>query len=566
MNKISELKQALVAIIKQLWGLQDTQLNNVEVKLHVDKDQSFGDLTCNAAMVLAKELGKNPRLLAQELQQKLLADGSAVASLIKKIEIAGPGFINITLADNVWSALALELFIHKENCFTLDPHDKKLKVHVEFVSANPTGPLHLGHGRGGIIGDTMARVMAFLGHHVTKEFYINDAGNQVMLLGKSFQARCLQQLGHQAEIPEGGYAGEYLVDLAQECVAEFGDALHEKDEHFFMVYAKDHLLQIIQNELKAYGITFDNWFSEKSLHESGAIEQAFNLLRKADLLYEQDGALWFKATQFGDEKDRVIKKSSGELTYIAADIAYHKNKFDRGYDTLINVLGQDHHGYVKRLKATMQALGYDANKLDVILYQMVSIKENDVKVKMSKRAGTFTRLSDVIDAVGEDVARFFYLNRKPDAHLDFDLAVALKKTDENPVYYIHYAYVRTGSLLAKGREFEEIAPFLQALNACDKTQVEHRVEHLTDNETMLLKKMVLLFDVLVNISRSYQTHLLSYYSFELATAFHNYYTNNRILDPANIEQTKTRLVMVHLVRQTLEICLDLLGLSKPEKM
>lgn len=565
MNLIVSLKLHVVNIIKRVFAVADEQLSGVDLKLNVDKDRSFGDLSCNAAMVLAKQLGKNPRALAGELQQALM-DQSFAQNVIKSVDIAGPGFINITLTESAWQQIAQDLFLKKEENFKLGSDDQRLRYQVEFVSANPTGPLHLGHGRNGIIGDALARVLAFLGHEVTKEFYINDAGNQIKLLGQSFKVRCLQTLGRHEELPEGGYAGTYLVDLAREAATEFGEELLDRDDVFFIHYAKEHMLQLIKHDLQAYGITFDSWFSEKTLHDNGAVEEGLALLKKAGLSYEQEGAVWFKATEFGDDKDRVIKKSNGELTYIAADIAYHKNKFDRGYDHMVNVLGQDHHGYVKRLKATMQALGYDSSKLDVILYQLVSIKENEELIRMSKRAGTFTKLSDVIDAVGADVARFFFLNRKADAHLEFDLAVALKKTDENPVYYIHYASVRTRSLLTKAHEFEQFKQFLATLEHGGQAIDQQILAGVGESEIALLKKMIFLSDVLLNIGQSYQTHVLSYYTLELATAFHNYYTNNRVIDPENEQTTKVRLFMVSLVKDTLATCLDLLGLSKPERM
>jgi arginyl-tRNA synthetase len=575
MNLLIKLKLHIVTLIKQVFAVSDEQLAGVDLKLNVDKERSFGDLSCNAAMVLAKQLGKQPRTLAAELQQALLSPSfiipdlihpSSGSGIIKAVDIAGPGFINISLTTQAWQIIAQDLFLKKEYNFKLGTDSRRLRYQIEFVSANPTGPLHLGHGRGGIIGDSLARVIAFLGHEVTKEFYINDAGNQVELLGQSFKVRCMQAFGRHEELPEGGYAGQYLVDLAREAAAEFGDDLLDKDDEFFMHYAKEHMLQLIKHDLHAYGITFDEWFSEKTLHNSGAVDQALVLLKKVDLLYEQEGAAWFKSTAFGDDKDRVVKKSNGELTYIAGDIAYHKNKFDRGYDKMINVLGQDHHGYVKRLKATMQALGYDSSKLDVILYQLVSLKENDELVRMSKRAGTFTKLSDVIDAVGTDVARFFFLNRKADAHLEFDLAVALKKTEENPVYYIHYAFVRTKSLLTKAKEFEQFKAFLAALTDREAAIIQQVISNIGEPEIALLKKIMSLCDVLLNIAQTYQTHILSYYTWELAHAFHNFYTNNRVIDPADEQTTKMRLFMVSLVKDTLEICLDLLGLSKPERM
>jgi arginyl-tRNA synthetase len=387
------------------------------------------------------------------------------------------------------------------------------------------------------------------------------------LLGQSLKARCLQQLGQVAELPEGGYAGQYLVDLAADCVAQHGTQIAEKSDQFFELYAKEQMLELIKATLETYRINFDRWFSEKTLHDSGAIDCVLKDLKTKDLAYEHEGALWFRSTTFGDDKDRVVRKSNGELTYIAADIAYHKDKFDRGYDVLIDILGHDHHGYVKRLKATMEALGYDAEKLQVILYQLVTIKSGDLVVKMSKRAGTFTELSDVIQAVGSDVARFFYLNRKSDAPLDFDMAVAVKKTDENPVYYIQYAYVRINSLLAKAAG-EGFGPWIDQMKEgkIPAAWFDAMLEQAGTEERALIKKIVALRDILASIAYSHQTHLLSYYALELAQKLHTYYTKYKVIDTTNQSLSQTRLFMVYIVHQTLDVSLDLLGLNKPEKM
>ena len=324
---------------------------------------------------------------------------------------------------------------------------------------------------------------------------------------------------------------------------------------------------LIQATLKAYRISFDRWYSEKTLHDSGAIDVALGLLKNKNLAYEREGALWFKSTEFGDDKDRVIKKSNGELTYIAADIAYHKDKFDRGYDVLVDILGHDHHGYVKRLKATMQALGFNADHLDVILYQLVTIKAGGVAVRMSKRAGTFTELQDVIEAVGADVARFFYLNRKNDMPLDFDMETAVKQTDENPVYYIQYAYVRINSLINKAAAegFEQWVAELRS-GKLSAAAYDEMTKLCGQEEKALLKKIASLQDILFAIAGSYQTHMLSYYALELAQMLHGYYTRNKVIDLKAAEQSKNRLFMVFMVHRTLDLTLDLLGLSKPEKM
>lgn len=571
---MSILKLGLLQVIKKALNLSDEDMSRVDIALNVDKGREFGDMSCNAAMMLSKQLEKNPRQLAQEIEQAIILasqneENPIIFGAIKSVEIAGPGFLNITLNHEVWWTLALEFFQQKDMFFQLEFDEKeRQKYLIEFVSANPTGPLHLGHGRGAIIGDTLARVLNFLGHCAEKEFYINDAGNQLEILGKSLKIRCLQECGQAVELPENGYAGQYMVDLAKQCIDELGRDVIKNDEHFFADYAKEKMLALQHKDLENYRVVFDRWFSEKTLHDSGAVASTIELLKEKGLVYELDGALWFKSTQFGDDKDRVVKKSDGSWTYIGADIAYHKDKFDRGYTKLVNILGQDHHGYVKRLKATMEAIGCPADRLDVILYQLVTIKENDVVLRMSKRAGKFTQLSDVIEAVGVDVARFFYLNRKAEAHLEFDLATALKKTDENPVFYIQYAYVRICSLLEKARQTAQFDDYLNVLftGGWNDEELVGIVKSMTEHEFAALRKIVQLQDILGSVAFGYQTHLLSYYTWELAQALHNYYTNNKIIDIDNIGQSKVRLFTVILVKDALEICLDLLGLSKPEKM
>ena len=533
----------------------DSTRRGCDLSLNLDKPKNFGDLNCNAAMVLAKELKKAPREIAEELKTKL---EKTLADEVEKIEIAGAGFINITLSKKTWGTILDELLSLKKDFFTLTGDEQKYKFLIECVSANPTGPLHIGHGRGGIIGDVLAKICNFLGHKADKEYYINNAGNQMIILARSLKARCKQQLGQAADLPDAGYRGEYLVELAAECVKQNRGKVLEQDESFFQTYAEEHLLKQIENTLSKYGITFDRWFSEKILYKDGEIEKVLDILQKKDLLYEKDDALWFYSTKFGDDKDRVVQKSDGLYTYIAADIAYHKDKFDRGYDILIDILGQDHHSYVTRLKATMQALGYTKKRLDAILYQLVTIKQSGEQVRMSKRAGTFETLQDVIEKVGTDVARFFYLNRKADTHLEFDLEVALKRTEENPVYYIQYAYVRTNSIFVKAKEYEEFKN-LENLENAESVQI-------SDDDIEVIKKVCSLRSLLRTIAKNYQTHLLSYYTLELARLFHTYYAKNKIIDPKNFPLSKNRLIIVSLVQQTLTICLDLLGISKPKSM
>jgi arginyl-tRNA synthetase len=565
MNVLGRLRLLLLERTKKLFEVSDEKLAHFEFKINVGTDDSFGDVSCNVAMIIAKIVGLAPREIATRLQHELTT--ADIVDIVAASTIAGPGFLNLTLTPKAWRVLVGELCAQGDSFFANEPDAPKHKYLIEFVSANPTGPLHLGHGRGGIIGDVLARVATFVGHNVSKEFYINDAGNQIKLLGQSFKVRCLQQRGQTVALPEGGYAGAYLVEMAKDCVAEQGEKISEKSDQFFELYAKEKLLHLIKATLAEYRITFDCWYSEKSLHDNGAIDRVLGLMKDKDLVYEREGALWFRSTAFGDDKDRVVRKSNGELTYIASDIAYHKDKFDRGYDILIDILGHDHHGYVKRLKATMASLGYNADNLEVILYQLVTIKEGDVIVKMSKRAGTFTELADVMHTVGVDVARFFFLNRKSDAPLDFDLATALKKTDENPVYYIQYAYVRINSLLAKAAE-QGFSEWIAQVKEGRLTgeDLDAAMAHVGPEEQALIKKIVALRDVLVSMVTTHQTHLLSYYALDLAQKLHAYYTKNKVIDVAQPQVTRTRLLVVSMVHRTLGTVLDLLGIDKPEKM
>jgi arginyl-tRNA synthetase len=550
MNSIESIQQAFITHVQTLFS--DVFLSAEHMRLHLNVDearQEFGNLTSSCAMVLAKMVQKAPRVVATDITQ------SFTHPLIEKIAIAGPGFINIYLTKQAFTLLAQELFEQKKTFFKPDVLHPKYSISLEFVSANPTGPLHFGHGRGGIIGDVLAKVLRFMGHTVTTEFYINDAGNQIQKLGESFKIRCLQASGISAEIPEDGYHGEYLADLAQGCFAEYGHTLFKKADSFFTEYAKDALLQQIKNTLHDYGIEYDVWFSERTLHTNDAIEKILATLQQKQLLYELDGALWFKTTAFGDDKDRVVKKSTGEYTYIAADVAYFENKIRRGANNLIFVLGYDHHSYVMRLNAVKQALGFSDYPLNVILYQLVKISEGGQLVRMSKRAGVIITLQDIINTVGKDVARFFYLNRKADAQLEFDVALALKRTEENPVYYVQYAYVRTGSIIGKAAQDER----LRDINAVD-------AQFIGEQESFLLKKMIFLEQLLHDISINHQTHLLTYYVLELAQLFHRYYSHVRVIDLDDINKTRGRLLVVTLVRTTIATVLELLGISRPDKM
>lgn len=550
MDLVSPISQALSLYVQTHFKYDPFLENKAECTINADESkQAFGDISTNVAMVLAQHTKRNPREIASSI-----ASGFT-HGLIERVEIAGPGFLNFFLTQQAFHECATDLFTRKRDFFKETSTDKQHSVSIEFVSANPTGPLHFGHGRGGIIGDVLAKCMTFVGYNVTKEFYINDAGSQITKLGASLKARCQQACGLDVEIPVDGYAGEYLLELARSCISEYGDAVCGQENSFFEQYAKEHLLEQIKKTLALYGITFDVWFSERELHVDGSIDSTLTLLAAHGYLYEKDGAMWFHSTAFGDDKDRVMKKGSGELTYVAADAAYLRNKAERGFDTCIIILGYDHHGYVQRLQGLRQAMGLQAS-LDAILYQLVKIKSNGEQVRMSKRAGNIVSLEQVIEEVGTDVARFFYLNRKADAQLEFDLDLACTKTEENPVYYVQYAYVRMNSIFTKAA--------LDDRFACLK---EEDISCLTSaDDKLILKKIVVLKTLLLQITHNYQTHLLAYYVVELAQAFHRYYGKHRIVDMTDVSVSRGRLLLVSLVKESMGLCMQLMGIQLPEKM
>ncbi len=548
MNLIEQIQQAFITHLSSLYALSPDQLREHSLSINTDDNkQDFGDLNSAAALALAKELKRNPRHIAEEIKN------SFTHSAIEKIDVAGAGFINLFFTKNALHEIARELFTQKALFFKPAQLLPK-KFNIEFVSANPTGPLHFGHGRSGIIGDVLANALRFLGHAVTKEFYINDAGSQIQKLGASFKARVAQAAGIESPVPEDGYQGEYLVALAEECLATHDKTVLENNDQFFEDYAKNKLLERIKNTLINYGITFDVWFSEKTLHVNKSIEEAIAKLKEQGHLFEQEGALWFRSTDFGDDKDRVLQKSNGQWTYIAADIAYLLNKVNRGFDKLAVVLGHDHHSYAVRLQGIRTSLNLKPT-LDIILYQLVRMKEGGELVQMSKRTGVMITLQDVIDAVGTDVARFFYLHRKADAQLEFDLELAKKRTDENPVYYVQYAYVRILSIVNKANQEAELGQ----ISAADAA-------YLGAEEALLLKKIVSLKHLLETIGSNHQTHLLTYYSIELADAFHRYYSKHRVVDLTEPKRSRGRLLLLETLKTTFGTVLDILGISKPEKM
>ncbi len=554
MNSFEQIHALFHSFLQNTCNITENFITASTFTLNTDlQQQQFGDISSNIALLAAKQRATNPRQLATEIAQQFSHP------LIERIEVAGPGFLNFFMTETWFITLAQELATQRDAFFTTQPATPK-NINVEFVSANPTGPLHIGHGRNAILGDVLATLHTFLNQKVSREFYINDAGSQITKLGQSFKVRCLQQLGQNIPMPEDGYQGSYLIDLATTCSQTFGKNLEHEPALFFETYAQKHMIAQQQATLESYGVVFQTWFSEKQLHDQGKVAQALQMLTARGHTYEHEGALWFRSTTFGDDKDRVLKKADGQLTYVAADIAYLINKFERGFTDLVLILGHDHHSYKTRLLATAQALGYDPSRLTIILYQLVQVLQDGVPVKMSKRTGQMITLSDLINEAGKDVTRFFFLNRKADAELEFDLTLALKQSNENPVFYIQYAYVRTGSIFAKAAMTDFLLLQTQTMSA-PTYQIS-----LQPEEKLLLKKIVSLKYLLTDIAQNHQVHLIAHYAYDLANLFHQYYNNCRIVDPMQQNTSVQRLHIVQIVQNTLLTLFYLMGITPMKKM
>jgi arginyl-tRNA synthetase len=539
-----------VAKTAEAGGLDTTELPPLH--LEPPKQREFGDLSSNVAMLWAKSAKKAPRAIAEAILNNVEdADG-----ILARREIAGPGFLNFTFAPKFYFAQLREIADGKQDRIDLG-HGRR--VQVEFASVNPTGPLHVGHGRVAVIGDVLARLHEATGFNVEREYYVNDAGNQMDNLGLSLYARYLEKLGQPAEFPETGYPGDYVKEIAAEVVARDGDKYLKQNQgeavDFFRRYASDALLGTIRGQLSDFGIRFDSYFSEKAMRERSEVTQSMAALRERGLVYSQDGAEWFRSTQFGDDKDRTVIKSDGELTYFAADIAYHRNKFERKFDKLINVWGADHHGYVPRLKAAIEGLGYDANALKVVLVQMVQLTRGGEPVRMGKRTGEFVALEDVLQ-VGCDAARFFFLMRKSDSHLDFDLELAKKQSSDNPVFYVQYAHARVASI------FDQAAKSGVALGATESVPVERLV---LPQELELIRQMIQFNDVLEESVRDLEPHRMVFYLLEFAGEFHRYYNLYRVVSD-DIDLSRARLLLLANIQKTIRKGLGILGVDAPMKM
>ena len=520
--------------------------------VEVPKHENQGDFSTNIALVVAGIEKRNPREIAARFVSILEQE----EELIAKLDIAGPGFVNITIQKSRWQKL-LETIEDSADQFGSVDIGQGRKVMVEFVSANPTGPLSVGHGRQAILGDAIARLLEVTGHDVYREYYYNNAGRQMRVLGESVKARYLELCGVDAAFPEDGYQGDYIIDIARSLADEVGDSLVKTaDCTPFTGKAEEEIFKNISSTLKRMGIVFDNYFNEQSLYDDGHIDSVVKELKEKGFVYEKDDATWFKTTAFGQEKDRVIIKSTGEPTYRLPDIAYHREKFRRNFDWLIDIFGSDHIATVPDVMAGLTALGYDATKVTVLLHQFVTLMRDGKQVKMSTRKATFVTVDELLDEVGTDVARFFFMMRKPDSQLEFDLDLATKESQENPVYYVQYGHARLCSIIHQAAEksVERVA-FKQI-----------RSELLGEDEEIALLKLMATFPAVIeNSARELAPHRVIFYLMELAGHFHSYYNRHKVITEDK-ELTQARLCLVEGLRTVFRNGLNILGLSAPEKM
>ncbi len=527
--------------------------DGLEFVLERPRDAGHGDLATNLAMVLARRERANPRKTAERVLEEL----KLPPNLISRTEIAGPGFINFWLAGSQLAA-AHQQILETGAGYGRSTWGAGLKVNVEFVSANPTGPLHVGHGRGAALGDAIATLLEWTGHAVTREFYVNDAGVQIDKLAQSLWARIRQEAGYDAQIPEGGYHGEYLRENARQVLEREGRGFADLSEEIGVPRCRDVAVQMQREEqdrdLEQFGVKFDVTTSEQAAYDSGGVQRALDLLASRGLTYESEGALWLRTTSFGDDKDRVLRKQDGTLTYLAPDIAYHVDKHNRGFDRVIDVWGADHHGYIPRMRAALAALGYPPEFFDVELVQLVRVVRGAEEVKMSKRSGEFVTLRDLYEEVGVDAARYFFLARKGASPLDFDVELAKKQTDENPIFYVQMAHARlSGIFRTAGRSPEAVEGELEltALPA--------------DEDTELLKKLVQFPEILDKSAREREPHRITVYLHELAGVVHGWYHRTRTLGEA-AETERARLLLARAARTVLANALMVLGISAPDRM
>jgi arginyl-tRNA synthetase len=548
------MKKDLIRILEG--ALNSLSVDNLSlIDIEIPREETFGDASTPVAMGLSKVLKKAPKKIAGDI-----IDAIPDKRLFKKIEIAGPGFINFYFTDEYLQS-SLKHILLNEKSFLREDVGRGLRILVEFVSANPTGPLHIGHAKGAAVGNALCNLLEEMGFHVEREYYINDAGKQIRLLGLSVYARYQQLIGTPYQFPEDGYRGQYIDEEASALLEFSGDkyrnAPFESCEKEITDWTYKRMLDLIKRDLASFSIReFTSWISERQLHEKGEVIEAIEDLKSRGHIYEKENAVWFRSTDFGDDKDRVVIKSDGEYTYFASDIAYHKDKLDRGFDVIIDIWGADHHGYVPRIESVMKAFGYNSSKFRVILVQMVNLLKHGEPFQMSKRAGNFVTLSEVIDLVGGDNTKFIFLTRKADSHLDFDIDVVTATSAENPVYYVQYAYARLNSILKNAAERRIDTGSLDDI----------RLSLLSNREELTLIKKLLSYPmVLESAARSYEPHRITFYLQELAKIFHSYYHKYKVLTD-DTDTAKARLALCLAIKIILKDALTILGVTSPERM
>ncbi|QGG47075.1 arginine--tRNA ligase [Heliorestis convoluta] len=552
-----QIREGLQEALQKAQQAGEINFQNIpDIALEVPREKQHGHFATNIAMTMAKEARMNPRQIAEKIVQHY-----DKGTLVQDLQVAGPGFINFTLEHN-WLYDVLSAVQEQNENYGASTVGAGKKVQVEFVSANPTGLLHMGNARGAALGDTLANLLKMAGFEVTKEFYINDAGNQIENFAKSLEARYLELLGQEVVFPEEGYHGQDVIDTMSRLIEKEGDKYvpmeRELRRELLVKHALEEKLQGIRASLGNFGVSYDVWFSEQSLHDSGAIEKTLEQLRQNGYIYESEGALWFKATALGEEKDEVLVRSNGIPTYFAADITYHKDKFDRQFDWVINIWGADHHGHVSRMKNAVKALGYNSDKLDIILMQLVRLLKGGEIVRMSKRTGQYITLDELVEEVGKDAARFFFVMRSADSHLDFDLDLAKSQSAENPVYYVQYAHARICSILRTAQEAGFTVPQAKS-EEINYPLLTHPAE------LALLRKIADLPDEVARAATTMEPHRMARYAQELASLFHSFYTHCRVLTDEK-ELRQARLLLVDDSRIVLRNVLHWMGLTAPERM
>ena len=544
------ISNKIVTIIKS--ALKNVyNLENIDslVMVEIPKLKDHGDFSSNIALRLAKVLKNSPINVANSLKDELENN-----DFIEKVEVVVPGFLNFFVKKDSLSEI-INKIIDQGKDYGRNNFGKNEKVMVEYVSANPTGDLHLGHARGAAYGDSLTRVLKFSGYDCLREYYVNDAGNQIEVLGESLYQRYLEALGYEFDLEKIGYQGKDVKNIASKIAKDIKEkyVLDDSEDRklYFKKVGRELELSKIKKDLDLYRVSFDHYQSELDLYKDGKVKNTLEALKNSGFTYDLDGALWLRTTDFGDDKDRVLIKSDGSYTYLLPDIAYHKDKFDRGYDHLINLFGADHHGYIIRLKAGLKILGYNSDNLDIQIVQMVRLMENGIELKMSKRTGNAITIRELCEDVGVDVARYFFISKPIVSHLDFDLDLARKHSSENPVYYIQYAYARCASILRRVKEVKKLETYSLLTN---------------DKEVSILKELASFEQILVDICKYKEVNILCNYAYRLASLFHSYYNECKVIDETNSELTTERLALVKAIKITLENALNLLGIEVKEDM